>query len=58
MRKTVLLAMTAFMLAGPVLAGGGKTGKVKKQDCTHCTKQNCTGQQCDHCCKHGQCMKG
>jgi len=55
MRKAFLLAMTAVVLAGPGIASDGK---IKKQDCTHCTKQNCTGQKCDQCCKHGQCTKG
>ena len=55
MRKVFLLAMTAIVLAGPVFAGGSK---VKKQDCTHCTKQNCTGAKCAQCCSHGKCVKG
>jgi len=57
MRKAFLLAVTAAMLAGPVFAGGSKGNKGKKQDCTHCTKQNCTGKKCDQCCKDGKCTK-
>jgi hypothetical protein len=49
------MAMTAALLAGPVFAGGGKA---KKQDCTQCTKQNCTGAKCAQCCSHGKCVKG
>jgi hypothetical protein len=56
MRKAFLLAITAALLAGPIVYANG--GKAKKQDCTHCTKQNCTGQKCDQCCKNGQCKKG
>jgi len=57
MRKAFLLALTAVLLAGPAaFATGG--GKAKKQDCTHCTKQNCTGTKCAKCCAHGQCTKG
>jgi hypothetical protein len=57
MRKVFLLAMTAVVLAGPAaFAAGG--GKAKKQDCTHCTKQNCTGAKCAQCCSHGKCTKG
>ena len=56
MKKALLLAMTAVVLAGPATYAGGV--KHKKQDCTKCTKQNCTGQKCDECCKHGQCIKG
>jgi hypothetical protein len=55
MRKVFLLAMTAVMLAGPAFASGGS--KAKKQDCTHCTKQNCTGAKCAQCCAHGKCVK-
>jgi len=54
----MLLAMTALMLAGPAAyAGGGGKVKVKKQTCTHCTRQNCTGAKCAQCCKNGQCTK-
>jgi hypothetical protein len=56
MRKIFLLATTALVLAGSVATAGG--GKQKQKDCTQCTKQNCTGQQCAHCCAHGKCTKG
>lgn len=55
MRRSVLLAVTALMLAGPLAYAGG--GKAKKQTCTHCTKQNCTGAKCAQCCKDGKCTK-
>ena len=57
MRKAMLLAMTALMLAGPAAYAGGGKAKAKKQTCTHCTKQNCTGAKCAQCCKNGQCTK-
>jgi len=56
MRKVFLLAMTAVLLAGPAVFADG--GKKKQKDCTHCTKQNCTGPKCAECCAHGQCVKG
>jgi len=59
MRKVFLLALTAVLLAGPAaFANGGGKAKAKQQDCTHCTKQNCTGTKCAQCCAHGKCTKG
>jgi len=57
MRKIFLLATTALLLGGAVAYAGGKE-KAKQKDCTHCTKQNCTGQKCAECCAHGKCTKG
>jgi len=54
MKKIFFLAATAFLLAGPAtFANGGK-----KQDCSHCTKENCKGVKCATCCAHGKCVKG
>jgi hypothetical protein len=59
MRKVFLLATTAILLAAPAtFANGGKEKAKQKQSCTSCTKQNCTGQKCADCCKHGKCTKG
>lgn len=58
MRKIFLLATTALLLAGSVANAGGNKPKTKQADCTHCTKQNCTGQKCADCCAYGKCKKG
>ncbi|HEY4337376.1 MAG TPA: hypothetical protein VGM89_15805 [Puia sp.] len=57
MRKIFLLATTAILLTAPATFANGGKEKAKQKQCTHCTKQNCSGQKCADCCKHGQCTK-
>lgn len=58
MKRIFLLAVTATLLTGAFAFAGGSKKSSKQSDCTHCTKQNCTGAKCAECCANGKCVKG
>jgi len=58
MKRIFLLAVTATLLTGTFAFTGGSKKASKQADCTHCTKQNCTGAKCAECCSNGKCVKG